>query len=103
MKNEMMHDLADIRAMNAVKREFWRRWHNGLDMAYDYQVVYDKVYTEAIHAYATTDAPETGGIEETDAGLQSVHVSTLRQAKRVPHGWGYVSPAVPDGGEPTGD
>lgn len=103
MTEQMKHDLADLRAMAAVKKEFWRRWHNGLNMAFDYQVVYDQVYAGAIHDYTPADPPEAGGIKEADAGLQPVHVSTLRQATRVPHCWGYVPPAMPDGGEPTGE
>ena len=62
----MMHDLADMRAVAAMKREFWRRWQNGLSMSYDYQVVYDRAYAEAIRAYSTSAAFEAGRIEAVD-------------------------------------
>ena len=67
MENQMIHDLADLRGIAAMKKEFWRRWHNGLSMAYDYQVVYDRAYDEATRAYSTPTTPEAGRTEETDA------------------------------------
>ena len=67
MENQILHDLADLRAVAAMKKEFWRRWHNGLPMAFDYGVVYRKVYHEAIRAYSTSTTPEAGRTEETDS------------------------------------
>ena len=66
MTTQMMHDLADLRGVAAMKREFWRRWNNGLPMAFDYSVVYRKVYLEAIRAYSTSATPEAGRIEAVD-------------------------------------
>lgn len=63
---QLMHDLADMRAVAAMKNEFWRRWKNGLSMAYDYGVVYERVYREALDAYTTSTAFEAGRIEAVD-------------------------------------
>jgi len=67
VENQILHDLADLRGIAAMKKEFWRRWHNGLPMAFDYGVVYDRAYREAAHAYRTPTTPEAGRTEETDA------------------------------------
>ncbi len=66
ISNQMMHDLADLRGIKAMKTEFWRRWHNGLSMVFDYAVVYDRAYDEAIHAYSTSPAFEAGRTETPD-------------------------------------
>lgn len=64
--SQLMHDLADMRAVAAMKKEFWRRWQNGLSMSYDYSVVYERVYREALDAYSTSAAFEAGRIEAVD-------------------------------------
>ncbi len=66
LTTQMIHDLADLRAIAAMKKEFWRRWHNGLSMTYDYAVVYDKAYHEACCAYSPPTTPEAGRIEAVD-------------------------------------
>lgn len=64
---ETAHEVADFRALSAVRAEFSRRQREGLSSVHDYRALYHRIYEESIHAYARAKTVEVDGVEETEA------------------------------------
>jgi hypothetical protein len=61
------HELAEFKALLAVRAEWRRRLREGLSLEYDYRSVHDRVYQDSIDAYARTKTVEASGTETPEA------------------------------------